>query len=262
MTVTLTINDVVGTFECAPHESLMTVLRRAGFYSVRFGSHTGETGAAAVLVDGKLVSADVMLAAQADGHKIETVEGLAGPGEMHPIQQAFIDSGALQSGYSAPATILATKALLERKPNPTEQDIRDAFSGVLDRETGYLRPVHAVLRAAAVMLGEEPDNIEVAQLDELMGAEEREHHDRDDLSDIAPRVVPSTDVPMMRVVGKAETKVDAIKLVKGNPAFTDDTDLSDTLIAKVLYSPHAHARILAIDDEAARALPGVHAVLH
>jgi putative selenate reductase molybdopterin-binding subunit len=240
----------------------MTVLRRAGYYSVRFGSDTGETGAAAVLVDGTLVSSEVMLAAQADGHEIETVEGLAGPGEMHPIQQAFIDSGALQSGYSAPATILATKALLDRNPNPTEDDIRDSLSGILDRETGYIRPVHAVLRAAAVMLGEEPDNIEVVELDELVGTGDREHHDRDGLSDIAPRVVPSADVPLMNVVGKAETKIDATKLVKGNPAFTDDTDLSDTLVAKVLYSPHAHARIVAIDDEAAKSLQGVHAVLH
>ncbi len=88
------------------------------------------------------------------------------------------------------------------------------------------------------------------------------HHDRDDLAPLAPRVVPSSDVPATRVVGHAETKTDALKLAKGNPAFTDDRDLSGTLIAKVLYSPHAHARIVSIDDSAARALPGVHAVIH
>ncbi len=261
MTITLTINGTDRTLTCEPHESLRTVLRRAGHYSVRFGSDTGETGAAGVLVDGRLVSADVMLAAQADGHEIETVEGLSVPGELHPIQQAFIDTGAIQSGYSTPAMVLAAKALLAEHPNPTEEQVRDALSGILDRETGYLRPVHAVRRAAAVMLGEDPDDVSVAHLDQLVGSSGI-HHDRDDLSPIAPRVVPSDDVPPTRVVGHAESKTDAVKLVKGNPAFTDDTDLSDTLIAKVLYSPHAHARIVAIDDAAALALPGVHAVLH
>ncbi|MCJ7780529.1 MAG: molybdopterin-dependent oxidoreductase, partial [Acidimicrobiia bacterium] len=237
------------------------MLRRAGYHSIRYGSGTGETGAAAVLVDGRLISADVMLAAQADGHDIETIEGLSVPGRLHPIQQAFIESGAIQSGYSTPATILSAKALIDRNPNPSEDEIRDALSGILDRETGYLRPVHAVLRAAAVMRGEEPDNIDIAYLDPLIDGEGT-HSDRDGLSEIAPRVVPSIDVPETRVVGKPETKVDALKLAKGNPAFTDDVNLTGMLIAKVLYSPHAHARIVAIDDSEARALPGVRAVLH
>ncbi|MEA2010419.1 MAG: molybdopterin cofactor-binding domain-containing protein, partial [Actinomycetota bacterium] len=261
MTITLTINGTRRSLTCEPHESLRTVLRRAGLHSVRFGSGTGETGAAAVLLDGRLISADVMLAAQADGHDIETIEGLSVPGRLHPIQAAFIDTGAIQSGYSTPATILSAKALIDRNPNPSEDDVRDALSGILDRETGYLRPVHAVLRAAAVMRGDEPADIDVALLQPLIGSD-GSPSDRDGLSEIAPRVVPSSDVPETRIVGKAETKVDAIKLVKGNPAFTDDVDLTGTLIAKVLYSPHAHARIVSIDDSAARALPGVHAVLH
>ncbi|HSJ70227.1 MAG TPA: molybdopterin cofactor-binding domain-containing protein [Acidimicrobiia bacterium] len=262
LSIDLMINGVAATLTCEPHETLRTVLRRAGYSSVRYGSDTGETGAAGILVDGRFVSADVMLAVQAEGHSIETVEGLAGPGEMHPIQQAFIDTGAMQSGYSTPAMILAAKELLEQNANPTEADVRGALSGVLDRESGYLRPVHAVLRAAATMLGEDPDDISIVHLDQLLGAEDRPHRDRDGISDIAPRVVPSDDVPVSRIVGHAEAKTDAIKLVKGNPAFTDDTDLSGTLFAKVLYSPHAHARIVSIDDSAARALPGVHAVLH
>ncbi len=261
MTITLNINGARRTLTCEPHESLRAVLRRAGFHSVRYGSGTGETGAAAVLVDGRLVSGDVMLAAQAEGHEIETVEGLAVPGGMHPIQQAFIDTGAIQSGYSTPAMILAAKALIEKNPTPTEADVRSALSGILDRETGYLRPVHAVLRAAAIIRGEAPDNVEVAHLDRLTGSD-APHHDRDGLGPISPRVVLSEDVPATRVVGHAETKTDAVKLAKGNPAFTDDRDLTGTLIAKVLYSPYAHARIVSIDDTAARVLPGVHAVLH
>ncbi len=261
MTITLTINGTRRSLTCEPFESLRTVLRRAGLHSVRFGSETGETGAAAILLDGRLISADVMLAAQADGHDIETIEGLSVPGRLHPIQKAFIDTGAIQSGYSTPATILSAKALIDRNPNPSEDDVRDALSGILDRETGYLRPVHAVLRAAAVMRGDEPDDVGVAYLEPLVGGE-GSPSDRDGLSEIAPRVVPSSDVPETRIVGKPEAKVDALKLVKGNPAFTDDVDLTNTLIAKVLYSPHAHARIVSIDDSKARALPGVHAVLH
>jgi len=261
MIITLTVNSTQRSLECEPHESLRTVLRRAGYHSVRFGSETGETGAAAVLVDGVLVSADVMLAVQAEGHSVETVEGLSVPGQLDPIQKAFIDTGAIQSGYSTPATILAAKALIDANPNPTEDEVRGALSGILDRETGYLRPVHAVLRAAALMRGDAPGAIEVVHLDQLTNNDEP-HHDRDDLTVLDPRVVLNDDVPPMTVVGQPETKVDAIKLAKGNPAFTDDVDLSGMLIAKVLYSPHAHARIVSIDDAAARALPGVHAVLH
>ena len=135
MDLHVTLNGVARRITCDAGDSLLEVLRRAGFFSVRYGSDTGETGAAAVLVDGRLVSADVMLAAQADGHAIETVE--ASPsGEMHPIQQAFIDAGAIQSGYSTPAMVLAAKALIERRQNPTEAQVRDALSGILDRETG------------------------------------------------------------------------------------------------------------------------------
>jgi len=261
MKITLMINGTKVDLDCQPHDSLRAVLRKAGYHSVRFGSETGETGAAAVLVDGTLITADLMLAAQADGHEIETIEGLSSRGNLHPIQEAFIETGAIQSGYSTPAMILAAKALITRTPNPTEDDVRDAFSGILDRETGYLRPVHAVLRAAAAMRGETPESVDVVFLDSLTEAG-RSEAPQTDLPAIAPRVVPSDDVPETRVVGKAETKVDAIKLVKGNPAFTDDVSLSGTLIAKVLYSPHANARIVAIDDSAALALPGVHAVIH
>jgi putative selenate reductase molybdopterin-binding subunit len=117
------------------------------------------------------------------------------------------------------------------------------------------------MRAAAIMRGDEPDSLAIVHLDPLLG-NRGPHHDRDDLSTIAPRVVPSVDVPPTRIVGHSERKTDATRLAKGNPSFTDDTDLSRTLIAKVLYSPHAHARIVSIDDSKARALPGVHGVIH
>ncbi len=266
MKTTLTVNGVERTFACEPHESLKTVLRREGYYSVRFGSETGETGAAAVLVDGALVSAEVLLAAQAGGHAVETVEGLSPGRGLDPIQEAFIVTGAIQSGYSTPAMILAAKALIEENPNPTEGQVRDALTGVLDRETGYLRPVEAILRAAAVLRGEDVEPVDAWLIPALTGPE------ADGPADLtrplgpgpasAPRVIASPEVPETSVVGRGERKVDAIKLAKGRPAFTDDFEIRGMLYAKMLYSPHAHARIVSIDDSRARALPGVHAVLH
>ena len=265
MKISLTLNGVERSFACEPHESLRTVLRREGYFSVRFGAETGETGAAAVLVDGTLVSAEVMLAAQADGHQVETVEGLAPGRGLHPIQEAFIVTGAIQSGYSTPAMILGTKALLDGNPNPTEDDVRDMLTGILDRETGYVRPVAAVMRAAAVLRGEEVDPVEPWLLPALTGPEAGSPDLTVPLTGIptaAARVIPSPEVPETNVVGKPERKVDAVKLAKGLPAFTDDFEMRGMLYAKMLYSPHAHARIVRIDDSKARALPGVHAVLH
>ena len=98
------------------------------------------TGAGAVLVDGELIASEIMLAAQADGHTIETIEGLAPRMTLHPIQEAFVATGAIQSGYSTPAMILGTKALLEANPDPSEAEIRDMLTGILDRETDTFGP--------------------------------------------------------------------------------------------------------------------------
>ena len=266
MKINVTINGDARQFECDVHENLRQVLRREGFFSVRFGAETGETGADAVLFDGRLVSSEIMMAAQADGHTIETVEGISPGRGMHPIQEAFVTVGAIQSGYSTPAMVLAAKALLDQNPDPTEAEIRDALTGILDRETGYLRPVEAIRRAAAVLRGEHVETFEpvlVRPLADLDGTADFESDDPPlDLPAAAPRVVPSPEVPETRVVGKPEVKVDALKLVKGNPAFVDDVEMRGMLHAKMVWSPHAHARIVRIDDSKARALPGVRAVLH
>ncbi|MBL8165800.1 MAG: molybdopterin-dependent oxidoreductase [Anaerolineae bacterium] len=278
MNIQLTINGVEKTIACQPYETLMRVLRREGYFSVRFGSDTGETGAAAVLLDGALVNSDVMLAVQADGHRIETVEGMSKGTQLHPIQDAFVRTGAIQSGYSTPAMVLATRALLEKNPNPREADARDALSGILDRETGYVKPVLAVLEAAAVLRGEEPTEITPNVLTpislpdrDLFNADQGEggddfHTGTGSPTDLRTRRLPkfilTPDIPQTNVVGKPEVKVDALKLAKGNPAFVDDIELRGMLHAALLTSPHAHAHILDIDDSAARAMPGVHAVLH
>jgi len=263
--ISFTLNGTARSLTVEAHETLLSVLRGLGMKSVRFGSDTGETGSSAVLIDGRLVNTDILLAVQAHGHDVTTVEAF-NTADLDPIQAAFVATGALQSGYSAPAMILGTHALLESNPNPSEEDVRDLLSGILDRETAYVKPVEAILRAAAVMRGDDTDPFEPLILEPMTDGSTPAVVDPSDrapqASQAVPRIVPSPDVPEMSVVGKPEIKVDAIKLVKGNPAFTDDFEMRDMLIAKVLRSPHAHARIVDIDDSQARSLPGVHAVLH
>ncbi len=265
-TVTIELNGRTVTVASRPSENLRELLRRLGMMSVKFGSSSGETGAAAVLFDGRLASADLILAAQADGHAVTTVEALNTERELHPIQAAFTATGALQSGYSAGAMILGTLALLQQNSDPTEVEIRDMLSGILDRETAYVKPVEAVKRAAAVMRGEKTEPFAPLILEPMTDGTNSVEYDPQQRAPLAPpsvpRLIPSRDVPEMAVVGKPEVKVDAVKLAKGNPAFTDDYEMRDLLYAKLLRSPHAHANIVAIDDSAALALPGVHAVLH
>ncbi len=277
MDISLNINDRFQTINTLPTETLRDALRAAGYFSVRYGSDDGVTGAAAILLDGQLVNSDTLLVGQAVGRQIETLEGLnKGVGELHPLQKAFIETGAIQSGYSTPAMILAAKALLARNPNPTEAEVRDALSGVLCRETGYVKPVEAILRAARVMRGEEvepyegPEIVDASYFVEMPPADDEPFAGPEMAGGGATttKTRPQTDIlltsqiPQTQVVGKPETKVDALKLAKGNPAFVDDIEMRGMLHAKILTSPHAHARILDIDDSAALALPGVHAVIH
>jgi putative selenate reductase molybdopterin-binding subunit len=264
--VTIDINGEPTTLSVEPHTSLRQALRAEGLFSVRFGSDSGETGAGAVLYDGRLASSDVILAAQADGHSVTTVESLNSARDLHPIQAAFAATGAMQSGYSAPAMILGTLELLARDPDPSEAEIRDMLSGILDRETAYVKPVEAIKRAAALMRGEDTEPFGPLVLEPMTDGQNPVDVSPDDPAPEAsrsiPRLIPSRDVPEMDVVGRPEVKVDAVRLAKGNPAFTDDIEPRGMLYAKLLTSPHAHARILDIDDSKARALPGVHEILH
>jgi aerobic-type carbon monoxide dehydrogenase small subunit (CoxS/CutS family)/CO/xanthine dehydrogenase FAD-binding subunit len=128
--------------------TLLDLLRREGMRGVKHGCETGECGACAVLLDGRPVSSCLMLALRAEGRHVETVEGLGTPDALHPVQQAFVDTGAIQCGFCTPAMELCAKALLAAVPQPTEDDARDALAGCLCRCTGYVKPVEAVLRAA------------------------------------------------------------------------------------------------------------------
>lgn len=275
MNLNLIINGVKTEIEFEASDTLFTVLRRNGLYGVKFGDEDGLTGADTVLLDGKPVNAGSMLAAQAEGHNIVTIEGLGEHPDqgwkktrgLHPLQKAFVENGAIQCGYCTPAQILAAKNLLDRNPNPTEAEVREAISGVLCRCTGYTKPVQAVLRAAAVMRGEAVDG-ELVDWDNApwnTGASSPAKTSDSGApimqTRTTPKIVVAPQTSPYQVVGKPEKKVDAVKLVQGKPAFTADIEKRDMLVAKVLHSPHAHARIKKIDVSKAKALPGVAAVL-
>src|SRR5512147_841909 len=162
MNITLKINGIEHTIDTPASTTLLGALRGLGFYGIKFGDEQGLSGADTLLLDGKPINAGSMLAAQAEGHNIVTIEGLGEHPDqgwrktdgLHPLQKAFVESGAIQCGYCTPAQILAAKSLLEKNPNPTEEEVREAIAGVLCRCTGYVKPVQAVLKAAAVMRGE------------------------------------------------------------------------------------------------------------
>jgi putative selenate reductase molybdopterin-binding subunit len=282
MNLNLRVNGTASQFDIAPGDTLLTLLRREGYFGAKWGGcQQGECGACTVLLDGRPVNSCSLLAAQADGHAIETIEavgehpqqGWRTTAGLHPIQQAMIDVGAVQCGYCTPAMVLSAKALLAREPNPSETQVREALSSILCRCTGYVKPVQAILRAAAVLRGETvlpvgdtglpvppewisgkgepPPGLGLTSAEGLFQTQTR----------VMPKISTVPQADGYRVVGKPDKKVDAVKLVQGKPAYTADLELRGMLVGKVLHSPLAHALIKRIDASKARALPGVAAVL-
>jgi aerobic-type carbon monoxide dehydrogenase small subunit (CoxS/CutS family) len=145
----LTVNGEAREWRIAPGDLLLDVLRREGFFGVKRGCEKGECGACTVLLDGKPVNSCLVFAAQAEGRRILTIEGLAHGDTLDPLQEAFLDHGAVQCGFCTPGMILAAKALLDRQPHPSEQQVREALAGNYCRCTGYRKPVEAVLAIAA-----------------------------------------------------------------------------------------------------------------
>ena len=280
MEITLRINQQEFPLVITPNERLLDTLRKLGFFSIKSGGcEKGECGACTILFDGKPVNSCTMLTVQAEGHEIQTVESLGEHPEqgwkktagLHVIQQAFVESGAIQCGYCTPAMVLTAKALLDSNPSPSEAEVRDALSGVLCRCTGYLKPVQAVLRAAAILRGETvlPVDEPIDVTDALDFGQDSGDEGKPLMTSGGPQtatqILPKLKIvdprAEMKTVGHAEPKVDAVKLVQGKPAFTADFDRRDMLVAKVLHSPYAHARINSIDATEAEALPGVVKVL-
>ena len=149
MRIALTVNGERQEAEVWEGESLLFALREhMGLPGSKNACEQGECGSCSVLLDGVLVCACLVLAAQADGHEIVTVEGLARDGELHPVQEAFVEAGAVQCGFCTPGLVVAAADLLKRVPEPSEDEIREALSGNLCRCTGYQKIFDAVRMAA------------------------------------------------------------------------------------------------------------------
>ena len=151
--IALNVNGRTHEIALTPNTTLLQALRDLGYTDVKSGCDKGDCGACAVLLNGEAVNSCLVLAWQADGAEVVTNAGLGTLDAPHPLQQAFADAGAAQCGYCTPGMIISAKALLDRNPNPTEDEIREAISGNLCRCTGYAQIIEAVQLTAERMGG-------------------------------------------------------------------------------------------------------------
>jgi selenium-dependent xanthine dehydrogenase len=222
------VNDEFREVEVGLKTTLLQVLRDKLYLTgSKNGCGQGHCGACTVIVDGKAVRSCVYLAHRADGKRVETIEGLAKNGELHPLQKAFIEHGAVQCGFCTPGMIMAAKALLDAKPKPTQADIYQALERNLCRCTGYAKIFEAILSAS----GQQPEDAEARP--------------------------PSA----LQAVGHPLPRPDARAKVTGEAVFAADLHFEGMLHGKVLRSGYPHARVLRIDTSKAKDLPGVVAVL-
>jgi carbon-monoxide dehydrogenase small subunit len=150
--ITVTVNGLVETHTVSARDTLLTFLRDTlDLTGAKEGCNEGECGACIVLVDGRPTNSCLMLAVESDGTRVTTIEGLGGPGRLHPVQEAFLKHHAVQCGYCTPGMIMTAVGLLEENPDPTEEDVRRALAGNLCRCTGYRQIIDAVLDAAAAL---------------------------------------------------------------------------------------------------------------
>jgi len=220
--IDITLNGRRLSIETAAHRNLLEILREAGCPSVKFSDERGQGGSDLVLVDGRPVSAVTVLARDADGRSVETLEGLRDHPELRRLMDLFLSEGAVQCGYCTPGMLIALEGLRRRRPRPTEPEIRGALSPVLCRCTGYVK----ILRAARVYFGLE-----------------------------SPRATRSCGD--YRLLGHDTERVDGPALVEGRPVFAEDRSIDGLGHLKILRSPLPHARILEIETAKAAALPGV-----
>jgi aerobic-type carbon monoxide dehydrogenase small subunit (CoxS/CutS family) len=149
-TITLKVNDQDYDLVIPVNRTLTQVLREnLKLTGTKHGCSVGDCGSCTVLLDGQPVNSCLVLAVEAEGREIQTIEGLAEDGKLHPIQQAFVDKGGIQCGFCSPGMILTAKALLDKNPSPTESEIREAISGNLCRCTGYQKIVEAIASVKA-----------------------------------------------------------------------------------------------------------------
>jgi len=228
--VNLTVNGDSHTVSVAASTTLAEVLRdELGLTGTKIGCGVGDCGGCTVLVDDEPLNSCLLIALEAEGRNITTIEGVSKNGELHPLQKVFVQEGAIQCGFCTPAMVLTAKALIDNNPNPAEDEIREALGGTLCRCTGYTKIVEAIQH------WQNYTNSSSTELDES----ESGH--------IA--------------VGHRLPRKDALEKVTGRAKYTDDISLPNMLYGKILTSPLPHAKIVSIDTSKAEAIPGVKAIL-
>jgi CO/xanthine dehydrogenase Mo-binding subunit/aerobic-type carbon monoxide dehydrogenase small subunit (CoxS/CutS family) len=231
---TATINGVVMEAEIPSNMRLIDLIRNVfELTGTKEGCGEGECGACTVIVDGEIVNSCLTLAIQAKNKEIVTIGGVSKAGQLHMIQESFVEQGAVQCGYCTPGMILATKALLDKKTNPTREEITVALSGNLCRCTGYDKIINAVQVSAKKMAGK----------------------------NAAGSISDKEQLEVFGSVGRSVIKKDAIEKVIGRTCFAADIKMPGMLYAKVLRSPCVHARLKKIDVSKARSLDGVITIL-
>lgn len=212
---------------------------KQGLRGTKVSCESQVCGACTALIDGRPVSSCTVLAVDADGTDVTTIEGLADGEQLDPIQQAFVDCTALQCGFCTPGFIMATKALLAKNPHPSREEILHELDGNLCRCTGYLPIIEAVEQAAAHIAG-------------TYDPESKHHPSAGHVNE---------DGEPYRYVGHPIERVDARAKVTGGARFSLDIALPDTLVAAVVRSDRAHAKVLSVDKKAALDFPGCVAVV-
>ena len=249
----LTINGSTYTVAVEPSETLLDVLRdKLHLAGTKKGCNVGDCGACTVLIDGQPMNSCLLLAAETEGKAITTIEGLAQNGELTPLQKAFVHEGAIQCGFCTPGNVISATALLERNPQPSTDEIKDALAGNLCRCTGYAGILRAVQRCDHYR-----DDGTCVKIERDQGAKldaRRDATDSNRQSSIVNRQSHTT-------VGASIPRVDAADKVTGRTLYTADIHLPNMIHGKILGSPHAHALVRRVDISRAEALEGVIAVL-
>ncbi len=229
----LIVNGTEHTLDVPQSRTLAEVLRYdLGLTGTKIGCGEAECGICTVHVDGTPVDSCVYPAFKAQGTSVVTIEGLAQGDQLHPLQEAFIEHGAVQCGFCTPGLIMNAAALIDDNPDPDDHDIKVALKDTYCRCTGYTAVISAIKSAAAIKRGE-------AKL---------------------PVNEPEVIEPL-RSVGHNEKVQDVVARVIGTAKYTDDYSFAGMLFGRTLRSRYPHAKIVSIDTSAAKALPGVHAVL-
>jgi xanthine dehydrogenase molybdenum-binding subunit len=231
--LTLTVNGTRHELDVPESRTLAQVLRYdLGLTGTKIGCEEAECGICSVIVNGRAIDSCLFPAFKAQAAEVETIEGLAQGEELHPLQKAFIEHGAVQCGFCTPGLIMTSKELLDRNANPTKHDVKVALKDTFCRCTGYVSVFNAIDSAARELRGEEP----------------------------TPFNHPDTVEPL-NVIGRPVPGPEVVDQVTGQAKYTDDYTFPGMLYARTLRSRYPHAKVLSIDTSQAKALLGVHAVL-